>query len=256
MRWKDSVTIVTGASRGIGAAVAKAAAAKGARLGLIARSKEDLDDVLSACGGNGFVAAADVTVRAELEAAIASLEGALGPVDVLVNNAGAGHYAKIVDADVSVFERLIALNYLGTVYATKAVLPGMFSRKHGHIVNVSSIVGRVSAPMEAAYSASKFAVAGFTDALRIEANPHGVGVSIVDPGPVATDFFNARGHDYARTFPKAVPAEDVAKAVIAAVERNIYEQFVPAWLRVAPVTQAVLPPIFRRSTSKSFKNVV
>lgn len=256
MQWKDSVAIITGASRGIGAAVARAAAAKGARIGLIARSKADLDTVLGACGGSGAVAVADVTVRAELDEALASLERSLGPADILVNNAGAGHYAKIIDADVDVFERLVKLNYLATVYGTKAVLPGMVARGRGHVVNVASIVARVAAPLEAAYSASKFAVAGFTDALAIEVKSKGIGVSMIDPGPVATNFFDARGHDYARSFPKPVSAEEVATAVIKAVERNIYEQYVPGWLRIAPVTQAVLPPIFRRSTAKSFKDVI
>jgi short-subunit dehydrogenase len=252
MKWNGSVAIITGASRGIGAAVARAAARNGARVGLIARAKDDLESVLAECGGNGAVATADVSVRAEIEDAIASLERALGPAQILVNNAGAGHYAKIVDADAEVFERLMKLNYLGTVYGTKAVLPGMIARGAGHIVNVGSIVGRVSAPMEAAYSASKFAVAGFTDALRAEVHAKGIGVSMVDPGPVATDFFRARGSEYKRSFPKPVSAETVAHAVVRAVEKNVYEQYVPSWLRAAPAMQTLFPPLFRRGTAKNF----
>jgi short-subunit dehydrogenase len=253
MKWDGTTAIITGASRGIGAATARAAAAKGARVGLLARSKADLDEVLRACGGRGAVAACDVGERASVTEAIASLERELGPADILVNNAGAGNYSKIADTGVEVFERLMKINYLGTVYATKAVLPGMLARGRGHIVNIASINGRIGAPMEAAYSGSKFAVAALSEALWFEAGPRGVGVSLVNPGPVATEFFNARGVAYARTFPKPVKAEKIADAVVRAVERGQFEVFIPAWLRFPPAMKALFPPMFRRGTARSFR---
>ena len=254
MRWQGAVAVITGASRGIGREVALAAARKGARIGLLARSRDDLEAVLREAGGDGAVATADITDRSEVEAAIATLTDALGPIDILVNNAGAGSYSAVVDTDTEVNERLMALNYYGTVYATKAVLPAMLARGQGHIVNIGSVAGRIGAPFEAAYSASKFAVTGFTEALAIEVGTRGVGVSMVNPGPVQTDFFDTRGVPYARKSPKPVPASRVADAVIKAVESNRLEQMVPGFLRPAVVTRHLLPGIFRWGTTKAFRS--
>jgi short-subunit dehydrogenase len=252
--WDGSVAVITGASRGIGRSVALAAARRGARLGLIARSKDELDAVLAETGATGAVAAADITDRDAVTAAIASLVGALGPVDILVNNAGAGGYSSFVDTDVEVFERLMRLNYLGTVYVTKAVLPSMIERRSGHIVNISSIAGRIGTPFESAYSASKFAVTALTEALDVEVRPLGIGVSMVNPGPVQTDFFDARGVPYARKSPKPVTPERVARAVIAAVDHGRLELMVPGVLHGAVVTRHLLPPLFRWGTARAFKN--
>jgi short-subunit dehydrogenase len=246
--------VITGASRGIGKAVALAAARRGSRLGLIARSKDELDAALAEAGGDGVVAAADITDRAAVEEVIASLVRSLGPVDILVNNAGAGAYSSFLRTDVDVFEQLMRLNYLGTVYATKAVLPSMVERGHGHIVNISSVAGRIGTPFESAYSASKFAVTSLTEALDVELRPLGIGVSMVNPGPVQTDFFDARGVPYSRNSPKPVPAERVAKAVLAAVDRNRLEQMVPGILRGAVVTRHLVPALFRMGTARAFKN--
>ncbi|MFL6239790.1 MAG: SDR family NAD(P)-dependent oxidoreductase [Actinomycetes bacterium] len=255
-RWRDSVVVITGGSRGIGKAVALAAAKRGARLGLIARSKDELDAVLAEAGGNGAVAAADITDRGTVDDAIESIARALGPVDILVNNAGAGAYSAFMQTDVDVFERLMRLNYFGTVYATKAVLPSMVKRGRGHVVNISSVAGRIGTPFESAYSASKFAVTALTEALDIELRPLGVKVSMVNPGPVETEFFDTRGVPYARKSPKPVPAEQVAKAVLAAVDRGRREQAVPRRLGGAVVLGHLVPPLLRWGTAQAFKNEV
>jgi short-subunit dehydrogenase len=256
MKWDGSVAVITGASRGIGRCVALAAAKRGATLGLIARSKEELDAVLAEAGGRGAVATADITDRADVDQAIASLVNELGAVDILVNNAGAGGYASFLQTDVEVFERLMRLNFFGTVYVTKAVLPSMVERGRGHIVNISSIAGRIGTPFESAYSASKFAVTALTEALDVEVRPLGIGVSMVNPGPVQTDFFDTRGVPYARKSPKPVPPERVAKAVIAAVDKDRLEQMVPGMLQGAVVTRHLLPPLFRWGTARAFRNEV
>ena len=196
---------------------------------------------------------ADVARRDDIERALAELEGALGPVDILVNNAGVGAYSAFADESVDTFERLMRVNYLGTIYAMKAVLPGMLARGRGHIVNVASIAGRIGAPFEAAYSASKFAVVGLSEAVAIEVGTKGVGISLVNPGPVETEFFNARGHPYARSTPKPVTAERVAEDVIAAVEKNKLERYVPRWLGMAVVSRVALPPLYRSGTTRAFR---
>lgn len=251
-RWQGSIALVTGASRGIGRDVALAAAARGARVGLMARSRADLDSVLAEMGEGHTALAADVAERARVVEAITSLEAALGPVDILVNNAGIGAYGAVIDAAPAVFERTLAVNYLGAVHVTRAVLPGMMRRRRGHIVNIGSVSGRIGTPFEAAYSASKFALVGFSEALSVEVAPWGIGVSLVEPGPVATGFFEARGHSYGRAWPKPVAPERVAAAVIAAVEHGRGERYVPGGFRVAHALKTLLPPLYRFGTRRNF----
>jgi short-subunit dehydrogenase len=187
-----------------------------------------------------------------LTAALADLETSLGGLDVLVANAGIGAYGAFADIDMEFAERLIRVNVLGTLHAVHAVLPGMIARRRGHIVVLGSIAGRIGAPFEAVYSASKFAQVGFTEALAVEVSPYGVGVSMVNPGPVQTDFFDARGHSYDRTRPKQVPARQVAEAVLKAVEHDRLEQLVPGWFKPAVVVRHLVPPLFRWGTRRTF----
>jgi short-subunit dehydrogenase len=250
MRWDGAVAVVTGASRGIGREVAKLAAQRGARVGLVARSRADLEAVLGEIGGRGAVATADVADREATEAALAQLGAEIGPVDILVNNAGIGSYGRVVDTPVEGFEHLMRVNYFSTVYATKACLPSMIERRRGHIVNVASIAGRIGAPLEAAYSASKFAMVGFTEALTFEVRPLGIGVSMVNPGPVETEFFETRGHAYEGSYPKPVSPVRVARAVIEVVEHDGLERVIPASLRPAVAVRHLFPPLYRRGTAR------
>ncbi|MEY2406700.1 MAG: 3-oxoacyl-[acyl-carrier protein] reductase [Acidimicrobiaceae bacterium] len=254
MKLEGSVVLVTGASRGIGAAVATAVAEKGAKVALIARTVGDLESVLERLGGRGAVAPADVGDPSALAEAVAALEGQLGPIDVLVANAGIGAYGPFADIGADEMERLVKVNVLGTMYAIKAVLPGMIARRRGHVVTIGSIAGRIGSPFEAVYSATKFAGVGRTEALAVEVAPYGVGVSLVNPGPVDSDFGNARGHPYDRARPKAVPPEEVAAAVIDAIEQDKHEVYVPRWFRPAVVLRHLVPPMFRMGTTRSFRD--
>jgi short-subunit dehydrogenase len=208
--------------------------------------------VLTSCGGTGAVAAADVADPVELEEALGAIDAALGPPDILVANAGIGAYGAFADITAEEVERIVRVNVLGTAHAIRLVVPGMIERRKGHIVTLGSIAGRLGSPFEAIYSATKFAGVGLTEALVVELEPYGVGVSMVQPGPVATDFGEARGHPYDRARPKPVPPEDVAKAVIAAVQRERHEQYVPTAFRGAVVTRHILPPLFRWGSKRSF----
>jgi short-subunit dehydrogenase len=251
VEWGGATTIVTGASRGIGRAVAEAAAARGARVGLIARSEDDLRTVAAALGPPAAYAVADVADPGALAGALARLEGELGPTDVLVANAGIGAYGAFADLSAEEAERIVRVNVLGTVHALRAVVPGMIERRRGHIVTIGSIAGRIGSPFEAIYAATKFAGVGLSEALAVEVAPYGVGVSVVNPGPVATDFGAARGHPYDRKRPKPVPAEDVARAVVRAVEGDRAESYVPGSFRPAVVIRHLVPPLFRWGTRRS-----
>ncbi len=253
MQWTGAVVVITGASRGIGRSVALAAATEGATLGLIARSADDLTAVLAEAGGRGVTATADVADAAQVTAAVDALVAELGPVDVLVANAGIGAYGPFVDTDPEVMERLVRVNLLGTMHVIRAVAPGMVARRRGHIVTVGSIAGRIGAPFEAAYSASKFGQVGLTETLAVELSPYGIGVSMVNPGPVDTDFFEARGHRYARSRPKPVSPDAVATKVLAAVEGDTLERTVPRSLGAAVVVRHLLPSMYRWGTTKVFR---
>ena len=248
-----AVVAITGASRGIGAAVARAVAARNARVGLIARSTDDLQEVLGGLGGDGVAVRADVAERAATIDAINQVEAALGPVDVLVANAGIGAYGPVVDMSYEEIERVVGVNVLGTMYAIRAVLPGMVARRRGHIVTIGSIAGRIGSPFEAVYSATKFAGVGLTEALAVEVAPYGVGVSLVNPGVVATEFGNARGHPYDRSRPKPISADLVADAVVSAITGGTAEVYVPRWFRPAVVVRHLAPPMFRWGTARSFR---
>lgn len=248
------MALVTGASQGIGRAVARAAAARGARIGLVARGEADLRAVLHEIGGRGAVAPADVSVRDQAEAAVERVTGELGPVDIAVANAGIGQYGAFVDTDPEVFERVMAVNVLGTMYVLRAVLPGMVERRRGHVVVVGSVAGRMGTPFEPVYSASKFAQVGLAESLAVELSPFGVGVSLVNPGPVDTGFFSRRGHDYDKPFPRKVTPERVARAVIDAVDKGRAEQLIPRWMRPAHLVRHLAPPLYLSGTRGSFRS--
>jgi len=253
MDLRDKNVVVTGASRGIGAAVAEAVAARGARVGLIARTQSDLDAILERVNGRGAAAAGDVADAGSLTNALAALERDIGPPDVLVANAGIGAYGPFADIDTDELERLVNVNVLGTMYAIRAVLPGMIARRRGHIVTIGSIAGRIGSPFEAVYSATKFAGVGLTEALAVEVAPYGIGVSVVNPGPVSSSFGEARGHPYDRDRPKPVAPEQVAKVVVAAIERDKAEVYVPGWFRPAVVVRHLVPRLLRWGSTRSFR---
>jgi len=241
-----AVAIVTGASRGIGRATAFALHGKGATVGLVARSRDDLEQLAQQLGPRAGFAVADVVERDQVEAAIAHLTETLGPIDILVNNAGIGAYASMLEESPDRFEHLMRVNYLGTVYATLAVLDSMVHRHKGHIVNVASVAGKLGAPFEAAYSASKFAVVGMSESLAAEVHPFGVAVSLVNPGPVDTDFTNARGVPFQRSIPRPVSAQRVASLVLRAIEGDRFEQTFPRWLRSGSIAREIAPNLYRR----------
>lgn len=218
MEIKGRVVLITGAGRGIGRALAHAFAAAGAKVALLGKTKKNLLEVqreLKDSGAPTVVLAADVSDEGVVSRAVAATEQQLGPVDVLVNNAGIFALAPVEKMDALVFDRMLAVNLRGPFLMSRAVLPGMKSRKRGHIVNISSTAGRRGFAGGGAYCASKFGLAGLTEAMRYEARASNVRVTCIYPSTVNTDFVKKAGMDLAPE--RAIQPEDVANAVVSLV---------------------------------------
>jgi short-subunit dehydrogenase len=185
----DSVAIVTGASSGIGRALALRLGAAGYRVGLIARRHAELQSAAGAImtqGGTAAVMVADVGDRAALRAAVAGIEHELGPVDIMVANAGFGAPTRLEPLNIADVEETIRVNVMGVIYSIEAVLPGMLKRERGHLVAISSLAAFKGLPGESAYCASKAAVNAYMEGLRIGVRSRGVVVTTVCPGFVET----------------------------------------------------------------------
>ena len=177
------LVIVTGGSSGIGQALARQLAAKGAHVHIWARREAPLLETLSTLGGNGHHAYAvvDVSKREQVEAALENIYKTVGVPDMLINSAGITYPHYIEEIPLEKFEEIMAVNYFGTIYPTQLLLPKMLERGSGHIVNVSSTAGFIGAFGYSAYGASKFAVRGYSDVLRSEMKYRGIKVSIIFP---------------------------------------------------------------------------
>lgn len=220
--------LVTGASRGLGKATAIALAAKGWRVGLVARTKEDLDAVaaeIRADGGEAAPYVADLTQADECARAVRTFLNDFVSLDLLVNNAGRGIYGPVEECSDEDFDALMAANVKSVVFCSQAAFAHMRQRGQGLILNVSSIAGKIGLPGESLYCASKFAVVGFTEALAAEAKPHGVKVTAFCPGGIDTPFWDPVTHDKPDVSTFLRP-EDVA-AMIAAIAEMPAEFDVP-----------------------------
>lgn len=190
MRVRDRVVVVTGATSGIGAATALRLAAHGARVWAVGRNEARLAR-MAARHPLIVPFRADVTVDADR----AALVDAVGPVDVLVNNAGIGWFASVADTPPEKVRALFETNVLALIDLTQRILPGMLERRRGHVVNMSSVAAWSAVPPLTVYSATKFAVQGFTEGVRRENLFTGVTVGSVNPGPIATEFFTRSAGD-------------------------------------------------------------
>jgi short-subunit dehydrogenase len=233
-----TTAIVTGASRGIGRALVQRLAARGVRIGLLARSRDDLEQLAeslpSGPAGDHVVLAADVTKRRELECAIERFVKRAGGVDILAANAGIAHYGRFIETDVERAEEMVKVNVLGPIYAVHAALPHMLERRRGHIVITSSGAGLRAFPEAAVYGATKAADRGFAEALRHELAGTGVSVTTVYPGEVATDL-HAHERDILpdwRSNDEELPPERVATAIVEAIEAGRRELHVPRIVRL------------------------
>ena len=228
-RLQDRIALVTGASSGIGAATALAFAEAGAKVAIAARRRDRLDELaksLAALGAEPLVLEADLLDEHAAQRIVADTEKHFGRLDILVHNAGVMYLEPVAEADLGRWRRMLELNVLSLIASTQAALAGMRARKDGHIVNIASTAGRVANPNAAAYSATKFGVVAFSEALRREIYADGVRVSVIEPGAVATELREHIGHAQVQKAINAwaegmrqLQAEDVAETILFCVTR-------------------------------------
>ena len=254
-RFEGKVVWITGASSGIGEACARAFAAEGARLVLSARRRDELERVAAACGPSADVRIVPLDL-AEVghsdEAARAAVEAA-GVVDVMVHNGGVSQRARAIDTSIDVDRRLFDVNYFGTIALTKALLPGMVSRRRGQFVVVTSLTGVLGTPLRSSYAASKHALHGFFDSLRAEHHDDGIVVTIVAPGFVQTEVSrnaltgdgSAQGKMDEATA-RGITPDACARALVDATARSREEVYVGGRETIGPYVKRYAPGLFSR----------
>jgi len=236
--------LVTGASSGIGRATAIALHQAGATVKLTGRNEEALKSVADRTRGRYLSAdLADPTAPERLAAWA-------GDVDILVNNAGFGLAGPFESATRREVEGIVQVNLLAAIELTRLLLTGMRDRDIGHVVNVASIAGHVGVRGEAVYAATKAALIAFGESLRYELQGSGVGVTTVSPGIIATEFFEREGLPYRRRFPRALPPEQVAKAIVGSIRHNRAQVFVPRWLAFPVWLRGAAPWLYRQDASR------
>ncbi len=180
--------LITGCSTGFGRELASAVLARNWNAVVTARDPATIQDIVAGHDVSALALRLDVTDPKQVASAVKEAEARFGAIDVLVNNAGYGYRGAVEEADETEVRELFETNFFGLVSMIQAVLPGMRAHRRGHIVNISSVAGRMAQPGSGYYSATKFAVGGLSDALRKEVGPLGIRVTVVEPGGFRTDF--------------------------------------------------------------------
>ncbi|WP_379130532.1 SDR family NAD(P)-dependent oxidoreductase [Paenibacillus sp. sgz500958] len=227
---KGKIVVITGASSGIGALTAQLISQRGAVPVLVARSEDKLKATAAGIQGQYGLYVCDVGDTAAVEKTMSDILLTYGRIDILLNNAGYGKFADFTAMPIEEFDDMMDVNYMGIVRCTKAVLPSMLKRGSGHIVNVASMAGKIGSSRAVAYTASKHAVLGFTNALRQEYRKSGIIVSAVNPGPIATEFFKIADPtgNYERNVARMMMTpEHVSAKIVKVIESGKEEMDLP-----------------------------
>lgn len=219
MYFANKVAIITGASSGIGWGLAKELASQGCKMGLVARRGDRLEALtkeIRDAGGIVEFAVADVASWEDIKEAIAGLRERLGPIDLLISNAGVNVHTTLDPLDTAGTARMIEINVIGTIHAIDAVLPEMLERKQGHIVGISSISAYKGIPGEQGYTASKAAVNNYLEGLRVQLRKRGVAVTTICPGFIKTPMTDAN----AFPMPFMMTPEKAARRMVRAIRRR------------------------------------
>jgi short-subunit dehydrogenase len=249
MNIDGTLALVTGASSGIGAASAKALAAAGARVALLARRREALDRVaaeITAAGGQAFCYPVDLADAGAVAATAKRITEEQGTPDIIVNNAGAGQWKFVDETTPEEAVQMMALPYFAAFNVTHAFLPAMLARDSGHLVFVSSVASRFVWPGATAYTAARWAVRGFSEALRADLDGTNIGVTLYESGVVASDYWEhnpesrERVPKMARLVRTVTPAE-AGVAIVDGIRRNRRRVVIPFMMRLTCWQHAVFP---------------
>jgi len=247
---KDKVVLITGASSGFGSDSARLFAKEGCRVVLAARRLDRLQALaaqIQNASGEALAIPVDVSKHAEVDVMVQKVLDLYGKIDILFNNAGLGGMDWFEDLKPERhIETLVQVNLIGTLLVTHAVLPHMLKRRAGHIINMSSVAGLIAAPLITTYSASKYGVRAFTDALRREVSPFGIKVSGIYPGPASTEFGAHLGRTVARQRIHGVidihmTSEYVARRVVQVARHPRRSLVIPWWFRVIATFDTLFP---------------
>ncbi len=243
--------MITGASGGIGAEMARECARQGANLVLLARSLEKLEELKKELEGQGAAGVLckklDVADPAAVNKVFAEVLDEIGHCDVLVNNAGFGVFRSVHEVDLDEAAAMFDVNVLGLIACTSMVIPGMRKRNSGHIINIASQAGKLATPKSSVYAATKHAVLGYTNSLRMELAQCGIYVTAVNPGPIATRFFDTadEGGTYVKNVQKfMLDPQTVAKKVVSRMMTRTREINLPRWMGAGSTFYALFPRTF------------
>ena len=257
-RHQDKVIVITGASSGIGKQVAIDFAKERVKgVAIVARNRNRLNElaleIQDKC--ECLVCPCDVSDKSAVASMARNVLEKFGNIDVLVNNAGYGILGKVELQSVEEMEAVTATNYLGTIYCTKAFLSSMLARKNGHIVNVASLAASFGIPGLAAYCGSKFAMLGFSESLSHELRGTGVGITVVSPVGVRTNFFDHPSFKKNKSWNMrySLDATTVSKSVLTASTSHRFEIVVPFFMRGAIWLKHTIPFVTNPIVGKSFK---
>lgn len=258
--FSNQVIWITGASSGIGEALAYALAARGAKLILSSRRIAELERVKSNCSSPGQVQVLpmDLLDSAGLEAKAADAIALFGHIDIMVHNGGISQRSLVAETDIAVHREVMELNYFSYIILTKALLPHFTERHSGRFVVTSSVMGKVGTPMRAAYAAAKHALHGYFDCLRAEVSNSGITVTILTPGYIHTPIAVISGDgdllsNTSEQISSGLPAEKAAEQIVKAIESGAYEPFIGRFWgeeRLALFVNRVWPGLFTRLIPK------
>ncbi|RWR15054.1 SDR family oxidoreductase [Siminovitchia fortis] len=258
-RLKGKTVVITGASGGLGEQTAYRCAASGANLVLLSRNVKKLEEMAESIrekyGVSSLALKLDISRHEDIPAVFRAIFEKAGHIDVLVNNAGYGIFAEAKDVTPADVEGMFAVNVVGLIVCTKEVIPSMRKRKSGHIINISSQAGKLATPKSSVYSATKHAVLGYTNSLRMELAGDGVFVTAVNPGPMATNFFDLAdpSGNYVKNLGRHIlSTEKVAEKVVDAMLTNRREINLPGWMNAGSILYAIFPRLVERLGKKAF----
>lgn len=256
---KGKNIVITGASGGIGAEIAKLCAASGANLVLMARSIEKLKQLQTELQQKHQVRVEvyqlDVSNTEKVKEVFTAVFSEIGEVDILVNNAGFGVFREAHAATMDEIKGMFDVNVIGLMACTSMVLPKMRERRSGHIINIASQAGKIATPKSSVYSATKHAVLGYTNSLRMELSDYNVLVTSVNPGPIATNFFNIADEKgtYVKNVKRFMLQPDyVARKVVESMLTKTREINLPRWMNMGSVVYVLFPRLFERIGKKAF----